>query len=404
MFNSRRVLALIALSLVLFVVWLIYGAGNVSQQAVAEQPAAAGDMTANLDQAAESIAAAAKQGVAATKSEEEILSRIDLSVEALRLIGELGGEKADILAGQLLDDIQKSGTPAVKEVIVRMRLAREMQRWSQLTRSEREKAISRFVADVKQEGLTPSHSDLVMRLSDNLEMSNQRELAKAAIEPLIPLFQNATEPAVQRRAPLMEGIVRRLDLIGKPLELQGTMLDGTEFDWSSYRGKVVLVDFFANWCGVCREEVPTILQAYRAYHDKGFEVVGVSLDRSTTLAEAYRKQTGFRFPTLFSSDPQAMEWKSPLAMKYGITALPRAILVDQEGNVVDTFARGPRLGQLLSDLLGGGRAPLGGPVGESNEDSTGEFGESSEVVPTSFEQQSGGEASAEESAAPTVPE
>jgi thiol-disulfide isomerase/thioredoxin len=401
MLSSRRVLALFAVVLVVFAVWLIYGSGDVSQQAVAEEPSAgAGDVQSNLDQAAESIVAAAQQGVKATKSDEEVLSRVDLSVEALRLIGELGGENADTLAGQLLDEVQKSGSPAVKEVIVRMRLAREMQRWSQLTRSEREKAIGRFVSDVKQEGLTPGHADLVMRLSDNLEMGNQRELAKAAVEPLIPLFAKSAEPSIQRRATLMEGIVRRLDLIGKPLELEGTTLDGAEFDWESYRGKVVLVDFFANWCGVCREEVPTVLQAYRVFHDKGFEVVGVSLDRSPALAEAYRKQTGFQFPTLFSADPQAMEWKSPLAVKYGITALPRAILVDQEGNVVDTFARGPRLGQLLGDLLGGGRAPLGGPVGKSSEQPTSEFGESTDVVPTSFEQQDG----ADESAAPIVSE
>jgi thiol-disulfide isomerase/thioredoxin len=403
MINSRRVLALFAVTLVIFAVWLIYGSGDVSQQAVAEQPGA-GDMQSNLNSAAESIVAAAEQGVQATKSDEEVLSRVDLSVEALRLIGELGGENADTLAGQLLDDVQKSGSPAVKEVIVRMRLAREMQRWSQLTRSEREKAIARFVSDVKQEGLTPSHADLVMRMSDNLEMSNQRELAKAAIEPLLPLFQNSTEPSVQRRAPLMEGIVRRMDLIGKPFELEGTMLDGAEFDWASYRGKVVLIDFFANWCGVCREEVPTILQAYRAFHDKGFEVVGVSLDRSPALAEAYRKQTGFQFPTLFSSNPQAMEWKSPLAVKYGITALPRAILVDQEGNVVDTFARGPRLGQLLGDLLGAGRATPGGRVSEAGEQPEGELGASSDVVPTSFEQEDGTEAGIDEAAAPVVPE
>lgn len=400
MLNSRRVLALFALSLVMFAVWLIYGSGDVAQQAVAEQPAAGGDMQTNLNQAAESIVAAAELGVHGTQSEEEILSRIDLSVEALRLIGELGGEKAATLAGQLLDDIQKSGSPAVKEVIVRMRFAREMQRWSQLTRAEREEAIDRFVADIKQEGLTPSHADLIMRLSDNLEMSNQRDLAKRAVAPLIPLFQSSTEPMIQRRTSLMEGIVRRLDMVGKPLELQGTLLDGTEFDWESYRGKVVLVDFFANWCGVCREEVPTILQAHRAYHDKGFEVVGVSLDRAPALADAYRKQTGFQFPTLFSSDPQAMEWKSPLATKYGITALPRAILVDQEGNVVDTFARGPRLGQLLGDLLGAGRAPLGGPVGETSDEPTGEFGEQSDVVPVRFEEQNG----ADEAAAPVVTE
>jgi thiol-disulfide isomerase/thioredoxin len=398
MLNSRRVFVLFALSLALVAAWLVYGLGDASHQAIAEQPAAGNDMQANLDQAAEAIVAAAKQGVHASQSEDEVLSRTDLSVEALRLLGELGADKADALAGQLLDDVQTSGSPAVKEVVIRMRLARELQRWSQLTRSEREKAVNRFVSDVNSEGLTPSHADLITRLSDNLEMSGQADLARDAVSALLPAFQKSSEPVIQRRTPLMEGVVRRLDIIGKPLELEGTLLDGAEFDWAAYRGKVVLVDFFANWCGVCREEVPTILQVYRAYKDKGFEVVGVSLDRSPALADAYRRQTGFQFPTIFSSDPQTMEWKNPLAVKYGVTALPRAILVDQQGNVVDTIARGPRLVQHLRELLGPGGASLGGRVGEVGDGATGEFGEETGVVPTGFEEQGGVEA------APVVPQ
>jgi thiol-disulfide isomerase/thioredoxin len=236
-------------------------------------------------------------------------------------------------------------------------------------------------------------------------MGGQRELAKRAVTELIPAFQNSTEPMIQRRRALMEGVARRLDLVGKPIELEGKTLDGKPFDWESYRGKVVLVDFFANWCQVCREEVPFVLQNYQAYHDKGFEIVGVSLDRYPQLAEQYRRQTGFMFPTLFSDNPQAMEWNSPLAVKYGVTALPRAILVDQEGNVVETNARGERLTEALRELLG---PSAGAPraVGQSDEEPTGALGESKNVVPVDFEEQSDAAPSVEgieEEAAPAVP-
>jgi thiol-disulfide isomerase/thioredoxin len=401
---SRLVFAVIGVTVALGAAWFVVGTDGVSQRAVAEEPAAGGDMQANLDRAVEAVVAAAKQGVQESQSPEEILQRTDMSVETLRLLGELGSSTASLQAEKLLDDVQASAEPQVAEVITRMRLARQLQHWSKMSRGDREKAIDRFVADVKKDGLTPSHADLVMRLADNLEMGEQPDLAKRAVTELIPLFQSSTEPMIQRRTPVMEGVVRRLDVIGKPLELEGKLLDGAEFDWESYRGKVVLVDFFANWCGVCREEVPTILQAYRAYHDKGFEVVGVSLDRQAQLAEQYRKQTGFQFPTLFSDDPRAMEWKSPLAEKYGVTSLPRAILVDQNGNVVDTVARGERLIQNLQDLLGPAGGAVGRRVGDLNIEPASETSESSGVVPTSFDDSVDLQQGAEENAAPTVPE
>jgi hypothetical protein len=115
-------------------------------------------------------------------------------------------------------------------------------------------------------------------------------------------------------------------------------------------------------------------------------VVGVSLDKQPQLAEAYRKETGFEFPTLFSSDPRAMEWKSPLAVKYGVTSLPRAILVDQNGMVVETVARGERLIKQLQQLLGPPRGSVG-RVGQSETEPGGEeSGEESDVLPTSFDE------------------
>jgi thiol-disulfide isomerase/thioredoxin len=384
MFTSRRVFALIALSVALVALWAAYG--EHSQQAEAQQPAGGKqEMRASLDQAADSVVAAANQGISASRSEDQILERIDLSVEALRILGLLGASDTDSKSAKLLDDAQAKVGPAAAEVVIRMRLGRELQRWSELSKADREKAINRFVSDVQSQGLTPGHAKLLFRLTDNLEMGNQGPLAANAIKTLLPEFKNSSEPSIQQLVPDMEGMVRRLELVGKPLELEGTLLDGSQFDWASYRGKVVLVDFFANWCGVCREEAPNIVQAYRAYKDKGFEVVGVSVDEQPQLAEKYRKETGFQFPTLFNHDPRAMAWNSPNVVRYGLTSLPRAILVDQNGIVVDTVARGERLIQHLHKLLGPPGRSFGG-VGQLDEESAGDTSGQSEVAPASFDE------------------
>jgi thiol-disulfide isomerase/thioredoxin len=203
---------------------------------------------------------------------------------------------------------------------------------------------------VQQVGLTRELADLIMRLADVLERSGEYELAREAINELLPAFRESQEPQVNRRAPLLEGMVRRLP--GNKLELEGTLLGGEALDWDSFRGKVVLVDFFASWCGPCRAEVPNVLENHRAYRDKGFEVVGVSMDKNRAAAEAYVEQAGLKFPILFSDDPEATGWDHPMGRKYGVTALPRVILVDQDGVIVSTMARGPNLGALLRELLG----------------------------------------------------
>ena len=70
------------------------------------------------------------------------------------------------------------------------------------------------------------------------------------------------------------------------------------------------------------------------------------------MCQLYMEQTGFKFPTIFGDAPSTVGWDLPLARKYGITRIPRAILVDQNGNVVSTMAQGERLGELLAQLLG----------------------------------------------------
>jgi thiol-disulfide isomerase/thioredoxin len=109
----------------------------------------------------------------------------------------------------------------------------------------------------------------------------------------------------------------------------------------------------ATWCGPCRAEVPNVLENYRKYHDKGFDVLGISLDDKRSDVEQYMRESGVPWRTIFSGNTDPPHKQAPaMAVKYGVSAIPRCILVDQAGNVVNLNARGPLLGAELQKLFG----------------------------------------------------
>jgi thiol-disulfide isomerase/thioredoxin len=157
-----------------------------------------------------------------------------------------------------------------------------------------------------------------------------------------------SDPQIARHGLKMEGAARRLELPGHAIEITGTKIDGTPFDWSNYRGQVVLVDFWATWCSPCLSELPNLKRNYERYHDKGFEVVGISLDDNRRRLENFIADEQLPWTTLF----EAGGWETPLAIYYGISSIPRAILVDRDGTVISIQARGNELDERLAQLFG----------------------------------------------------
>jgi thiol-disulfide isomerase/thioredoxin len=189
-------------------------------------------------------------------------------------------------------------------------------------------------------------------------MPGGEQAAATAFAAFLPSLETATDPAIRSRVEEVAGTARRLMLPGRPMQITGTLLSGEPFDQRSLAGKVVLVDFWATWCGPCVAEIGNLRHEYAKWHDRGFEVVGVSLDEDRDSLEQFVQAKQIPWPILFE-EPQGRGWRHPLASYYGITGIPTVVLIGRDGKVITLDARGKKLAVALEQLLGEPAARIG---------------------------------------------
>lgn len=276
---------------------------------------------------------------------ESLMIRADLTSERTP-----ESEAADAAVAAYADALTREPSRDLAALGRRIQVTRSVQRaFAADAWSEMPDLVARTAALIKADPGDSRAVDFATKFAESLEMRgpDARPAAIAANETFGRLLEASDEPERRARGAAMLKALRLLALPGRPMRLEGPLLDGKAFDPAVLAGKVVLVDFWATWCQPCLAELPTIQALYEKYHERGFEVLGVSLDESRQDVEGFMTERRIPWPTVFSG----MGWQDPLADSYGIRMIPRLILIGRDGAVISIDAKGERLADAVAELF-----------------------------------------------------
>lgn len=198
---------------------------------------------------------------------------------------------------------------------------------------------TRMVAFLHDYPDDPRGSSMQVRRADLLARSDP-----AKVRPLLDELSESANPKVAAAA---RGRIAQIALGKVPLDWKFTALDGRELDFTQMRGRVILIDYWASWCPDCLRALPQVLAVHRKYHDKGFDVVGISLDNDQDALTSFLKKRDMPWPEYFDGKG----WQSDLVTKYGVGGIPEMWIVGQDGRVSAAGVQPEELDGTVAGLL-----------------------------------------------------
>ena len=279
----------------------------------------------NLLEAMDKILASDR--VATLRKDETQVRKLSFLYEAVRLDPTTFTPIRDAYLGELFDRAKKDEGEdrRISSLLAAYKLKEEFVD-SDKPKEKTRAALEEFRKEYPRSALG---LNLYMAWANNLVENGD---IPGAIEAYKTIKGNWHEPKLA----ILDSLIYRLEMVGKPAELSGPGFDGAEFDIAKWKGKVVLVDFWASWCGPCVDRFDSIKRIYEKYHDKGFEVVGISLDDKRDDVKATLERYTLPWPNIFfePKEGEGRSFENPLATKLQINYLPAMFLVDREGKYI----------------------------------------------------------------------
>ena len=186
-------------------------------------------------------------------------------------------------------------------------------------------------------------------LAETYKAQGKYDLAEAEYKLILRDFSDVNPRLTDVVTNNLAGLAseRKLAIGSEPVGFDVKSTKGERLTPSAYRGKVLLIDFWATWCGPCIAEMPNVKSVYTKYHGKGFEIVGISLDQSRDKLDRYVTSQGIEWPQYFDGK----YWNNDIAVSYGIRSIPATFLIDKKGKIRYKSLRGRQLEAAVEELL-----------------------------------------------------